>query len=295
MFRIGLFLLTNIAVLAIVFIILNLLGISGYLEEGGTQLNITSLFIFCFLWGMIGSFISLLISKPMARWTTKAKSIKDPSNPTERWLVDEVRKMSNQAGIKMPEVAIFPMRQANAFATGWNKDKALVAVSSGMLERFTKDEVIAVMGHEIGHVANGDMVTLSLIQGVVNAFVLFFARIIGFAVDKIVFKNDKGVGIGYFITVIVAQIVLGILASAIVMWFSRKREYVADKDGARLGSRQGMISALQRLKTESGVPNQMPESMAAFGITSGKLQGLKALFASHPPLDDRISALQNAA
>ncbi len=294
MFRIGLFILTNIAVITVAFIVMSLLGVGSYLDESG-GLDLYNLLIFCFIFGMAGSFISLLISKPMARWTTKAKVIKEPTNATERWLLDEVRKMSNEAGIKMPDVAIFPMRQANAFATGWNKDKALVAVSSGMLERFTKEEVAAVMGHEIGHVANGDMVTLALIQGVVNTFVMFFARIIGYAVDKIVFKTERGFGIGYFITVIVAQIVLGILASAIVMWFSRKREFVADRDGAKYGSRQGMISALQRLKAESGVPNQMPESMAAFGITSGKLQGLKALFASHPPLDDRIRALQNAA
>jgi len=294
MFRIGLFILTNIAVITVAFIVMSLLGVGSYLDEAG-GLDLYNLLIFCFIFGMAGSFISLLISKPLARWTTKAKVIKEPSNPTERWLVDEVRKMSNEAGIKMPDVAIFPMRQANAYATGWNKDKALVAVSSGMLERFTKEEVVAVMGHEIGHVANGDMVTLALIQGVVNTFVMFFARIIGYAVDKIVFKTERGVGPGFYITVIVAQIVLGILASAIVMWFSRKREFVADRDGARYGSRQGMISALQRLKVESGVPNQMPESMAAFGITSGKLKGLKAMFASHPPLDDRIRALQNAA
>ena len=294
MFRIGLFLLTNIAVIALATIVMSFLGVGNYLDEAG-GLDLYQLLIFCFIFGMAGSFISLLISKPMARWTTKAKVIKEPTNPTERWLIDEVRKMSNEAGIKMPDVAIFPMRQANAFATGWNKDKALVAVSSGMLERFTKEEVAAVMGHEIGHVANGDMVTLALIQGVVNTFVMFFARIIGYAVDKIVFKTERGFGPGFYITVIVAQIVLGILASAIVMWFSRKREFVADRDGAKYGSRQGMISALQRLKVESGAPSQMPESMAAFGITSGRLQGLKALFASHPPLDDRIRALQNAA
>ncbi|TVQ44063.1 MAG: protease HtpX [Saprospirales bacterium] len=293
MFRIGLFLLTNIAVIALATIVMSFLGVGNYLDEAG-GLDLYQLLIFCFIFGMAGSFISLLISKPMARWTTKAKVIKEPTNATERWLVDEVRKMSNEAGIKMPDVAIFPMRQANAFATGWNKDKALVAVSSGMLERFTKEEVAAVMGHEIGHVANGDMVTLALIQGVVNTFVMFFARIIGYAVDKIVFKTERGVGPGFYITVIVAQIVLGILASAIVMWFSRKREFVADRDGAKYGSRQGMISALQRLKVESGAASQMPESMAAFGITSGKLQGLKALFASHPPLDDRIRALQQA-
>lgn len=292
--RIGLLLLTNIAVILVASVVLSILGVGSMLDETGTNLDLTGLLIFCFVFGMAGSFVSLLLSKRMAKWTTRAKIITQPSNATEKWLVDEVRSMSNQAGIGMPEVAIFPMKQANAFATGWNRNKALVAVSSGMLERFSKEEVKAVMGHEIGHVANGDMVTLTLIQGVVNTFVLFFSRIIGFFVDRVVFKTERGVGPGFWITTIVAQIVLGILATAIVMWFSRKREFKADIAGAQLGSRTGMVAALKRLKIESGVPDQMPESLNAFGISRGKVQGLKSFFMSHPPLDDRIAALENA-
>ncbi|TVR84460.1 MAG: protease HtpX [Saprospirales bacterium] len=292
--RIGLLLLTNIAVILVASVVLSILGVGSMLDETGTNLDLTGLLIFCFVFGMAGSFVSLLLSKRMAKWTTRAKIITQPTNATEKWLVDEVRSMSNQAGIGMPEVAIFPMKQANAFATGWNRNKALVAVSSGMLERFSKEEVKAVMGHEIGHVANGDMVTLTLIQGVVNTFVLFFSRIIGFFVDRVVFKTERGVGPGFWITTIVAQIVLGILATAIVMWFSRKREFKADIAGAQLGSRTGMVAALKRLKIESGVPDQMPESLNAFGISRGKVQGLKSFFMSHPPLDDRIAALENA-
>ncbi|TVR86099.1 MAG: protease HtpX [Saprospirales bacterium] len=294
MFRIGLFLLTNIAVILVATVVMSLLGVGSMLDETGTNLDLYNLLIFCFVFGMAGSFISLLISKKMAKWSTKARIIDKPANATEKWLVDEVRVMAREAGIGMPEVAIFPMRQANAFATGWNRNKALVAVSQGMLERFSKDEVKAVMGHEIGHVANGDMVTLTLIQGVVNTFVLFFSRIIGFFVDRVVFKTERGMGPGFWITTIVAQIVLGILASAIVMWFSRRREFSADIAGAKLGSRNGMIAALKRLKVESGVPNEMPESLNAFGITRGKMRGLKGLFMSHPPLDDRIAALEGA-
>ena len=294
MFRIGLFLLTNIAVILVATVIMSLLGVGSMLDETGTNLDLYNLLIFCFVFGMVGSFISLLISKKMAKWSTKARIIDKPANATERWLVDEVRVMAREAGIGMPEVAIFPMKQSNAFATGWNRNKALVAVSEGMLERFSKDEIKAVMGHEIGHVANGDMVTLTLIQGVVNTFVLFFSRIIGFFVDRVVFKTQRGMGPGFWITTIVAQIVLGILASAIVMWFSRRREFKADIAGAKLGSRNGMIAALKRLKVESGVPNEMPESLNAFGITRGKMRGLKGLFMSHPPLDDRIAALEGA-
>lgn len=289
--RIGLFILTNIAVIAVASIILSILGVESYLADTGTGLNLGSLMIFCLIYGMAASVISLLMSKWIAKWTTKTQVIKTPQNETERWLLDEVASMAKEADINMPEVGIFPMDQANAFATGWNKNKALVAISSGMLQRYTREEIKAVMGHEIGHVANGDMVTLALIQGVVNAFVMFFARVIGYLVDKFVFKTERGTGIGFYIVTIVAQIVLGILASTIVMWFSRKREFVADKAGARLGSRGGMVAALQRLKAESGIPDQMPASMNAFGINSGKRTGIKALFMSHPPLEDRIKAL----
>jgi heat shock protein HtpX len=293
MFRIGLFLLTNIAIIAVATVVMSLLGVGSMLDESG-GLNLVNLLIICFIFGMAGSFISLLMSKTIAKWSTGAKIIEQPRNQSERWLLDEIRNMSTRAGIDMPEVAIMPMEQANAFATGWNKDKALVAISSGMLSRYSKDEIRSVMGHEIGHVANGDMITLTLIQGVVNTFVMFFARIIGYAVDRVVLKNEEGLGIGYFVVTIVMQIVLGILASTIVMWFSRRREFVADESGAELGGKQGMISALKHLQRESGVPNQMPESMNAFGITSGKARSItQKLFMSHPPLEDRIAALES--
>lgn len=294
MFRIGLFLLTNIAIILVASIVLSILGVGSMLDESGTGLNLTNLLIICFVFGMMGSFISLLISKSIAKWSTRTQIITNPRTTTERWLLDEVRDMSLRAGIDMPDVGIFPMQQANAFATGWNRNKALVAISSGMLERYSKDEIRAVMGHEIGHVANGDMITLALIQGVINTFVMFFARIIGFAVDKAIFKTERGVGPGFFIVTIIAQIVLGILASIIVMWFSRKREFRADIAGAQLGSKNGMVSALKHLKAEAGIPDQMPESMNAFGINSGKRSGIKKLFMSHPPLDERIKALQEA-
>lgn len=294
MFRIGLFLLTNIAIIIVASIVLGILGVDSMLDESGTGLNLTNLLIICFIFGMMGSFISLLLSKTIAKWSTKTRLINQPQTATERWLVSEVADMAARAGIDMPDVGIFPMQQANAFATGWNRNKALVAISTGMLERYDKDEIRAVMGHEIGHVANGDMITLTLIQGVLNTFVMFFARIIGFAVDKAIFRTERGVGLGYYLVTIVAQIVLGILASIIVMWFSRRREFRADVAGAQLGSKSGMINALRRLKAESGVPDQMPESMNAFGISSGKRSGLKALFMSHPPLDERIQALQQA-
>ncbi|MCH8566935.1 MAG: protease HtpX [Balneolales bacterium] len=293
MLRVGLFLLTNLAIIVVAFIVMSLLGVGSMLDEAG-GLNLTNLLIISFIFGMASSLVALLMSKTIAKWSTKAVIIQEPRNQVERWLLNEVRDMATRAGIDMPDVAIFPMTQANAFATGWNRNKALVAVSTGMLERFTKDEIKAVMGHEIGHVANGDMVTLTLIQGVVNTFVIFFARIIGYAVDKFVFRSESGVGIGYFVVSIVMQIVLGILASTIVMWFSRRREFIADYAGAELGGKAGMISALRRLKAESGVPDQMPESMNAFGINSGARKGLKALFMSHPPLDDRIKALEAA-
>lgn len=290
--RIGLFLLTNIAVIALGSVILGLLGVGSYIEETG--LNLGSLLIFCFIYGMLASLISLLLSKQIAKWTTKTRIIKSPQTETERWLMEDVARMAKEAGIGMPEVGIFPMDQANAFATGWNKDKALVAVSQGMLQRYTREEVSAVMGHEIGHVANGDMVTLALIQGVVNAFVMFLARVIAYVVDKAVFKTEKGVGPGFYIVTFVAQIALGILASMIVMWFSRRREFAADKAGAVLGTKTGMIAALQRLQSENKRPDEMPEAMSAFGISSGAKDGWRSLFMSHPPLETRIEALRRA-
>lgn len=291
--RVLLFLGTNLAIIVVASITLSLLGVNSFLDETGTNLNLQSLLIFCFVFGMAGSFISLLLSKKIAKWTMKVQIIDKPRNSSEEWLFRTIENQSKEAGIGMPEVGIFQAQQANAFATGANRNKALVAVSSGMLNRFDKPEIEAVLGHEIGHVANGDMITLALIQGVVNTFVMFLARIVGFAVDRVILRNEEGLGLGYFITTIVAEIVLAILASTIVFWFSRKREFRADEAGARFGSRNGMINALQRLKAESEVPNQLPESMQAFGITGGKRSGIKALFSTHPPLEDRIAALQN--
>ena len=291
--RVLLFLATNLAIIVVASITMSLLGVGSFLDETGTGLDLQALLIFCFIFGMAGSFISVLLSKKIAKWTMKVNIIDKPRNSNEEWLMRIVEKQAREAGIGMPEVGIFQAQQANAFATGANRNKALVAVSSGMMQRFDKDEIEAVMGHEIGHVANGDMITLALIQGVVNTFVMFLARIVGFVVDRMVLKNEQGLGIGYFVTTIVAEIILAILASTIVFWFSRRREFVADRAGARLGSRQGMINALQRLKAETNVPNQLPESMQAFGITGGKRSGIKALFMTHPPLDDRIAALNN--
>ncbi len=291
--RILLFLATNFAILIVASITMSLLGVGSFLDETGTNLNLQALLVFCLVFGMGISLVSLLLSKKIAKWTTKVDIIKEPRSEREQWLMRTVEEQARAAGIGMPEVGIFPAQQANAFATGPNRNKALVAVSEGMMQRFDREEIRAVMGHEIGHVANGDMITLALIQGVVNAFVMFLARIVGFAVDRVILKNEQGLGIGYFITTIVAEIILAFLASMIVFWFSRRREFVADEAGARLGSRNGMIAALQRLQKESQVPNQLPDSMQAFGITSGKKKGFKALFTTHPPLEDRIEALRN--
>ncbi|CCK74202.1 MAG: protease HtpX [Oleispira antarctica] len=292
MMRIVLFLLTNLAVIAVASITLSLLGVGSYLEQGN-NLNLSNLLAFCLVFGMAGSFISLLISKWMAKRSMGVQVIDQPQNASEQWLYSTVKELSDKAGIGMPEVGIFHSDAPNAFATGWNKNNALVAVSTGLLQRMNKDEVAAVLGHEIGHVANGDMVTLALIQGVVNAFVMFFARIIGNFVDKAVFKNEHGPGIAFYITTFVAEIVLGILASTIVAWFSRRREFRADEAGAALTSNAAMASALMRLKETYDQPSELSGELVAFGIRGeGKLS---ALFSSHPPLDDRIAALQNAA
>jgi heat shock protein HtpX len=293
--RILLFLATNLAVIVLASITFRLLGFESILQQNGVDLDLTALLVFCALIGFGGSFVSLLISKKMAKWSTRAQVIERPRNDAERWLLDTVKRLSDQAGIGMPEVAIFPSSEPNAFATGANRNNALVAVSVGLLEGMRPDEVEAVLGHEIGHVANGDMVTLSLIQGVVNTFVLFLARIVGFFVDRVVLKNEQGLGIGYWITTIVAEIVLGILASAVVMWFSRYREFRADAAGARLAGRDKMIAALERLKRAQEMPSTMPDSLVAFGINRGMRQGMRAMFASHPPLDARIAALRAMA
>lgn len=290
--RILLFLATNLAVLVLVSIVFNLLGFQSILAANGVDLNLSALLVFCALFGFGGSLISLLLSKWMAKRSTGTYLVSSPRNQDEQWLLSTVQDLAREAGIGMPEVGIFPSESANAFATGWNRNSALVAVSAGLLRRFTRNEVRAVLAHEIGHVANGDMITLSLIQGVVNTFVMFFARIIGHTIDRVVFKTERGYGIGYFIVTIIAEIVLGFLASMIVFWFSRFREYRADAAGARLTTPTDMIAALQRLKVEQGMPADLPGEMTAFGIRHGKT-GLSALLSSHPPLDDRIKALQS--
>lgn len=290
--RILLFLATNLAVMILVSIVFQLLGFQGVLTANGVDLNLQALLVFCGLFGFGGSFISLLLSKWMAKRSTGTLLIEQPRNREERWLLETVENISREAGIKMPEVGIFPSDSANAFATGWNRNDALVAVSAGLLRRFQPHEVRAVLAHEIGHVANGDMVTLSLLQGVVNTFVMFFARIIGHTVDRVVFKTERGYGLGYYAVTIVAEIVLGFLASAIVMAFSRYREYRADAAGARLTTPDDMIAALQRLQAEQGASGDLPGELTAFGIRSGQ-SGLMNLFRSHPPLDERIKALQS--
>ena len=292
MMRILLFLATNLAVVLIASITLSLFGFDGFMAANGVDLNLSQLLVFCAVFGFAGSLFSLFISKWMAKMSTSTQVITQPRTRHEQWLMQTVEQLSREAGIKMPEVGIFPAYEANAFATGWNKNDALVAVSQGLLERFSPDEVKAVLAHEIGHVANGDMVTLALVQGVVNTFVMFFARIIGNFVDKVVFKNSEGRGIAYYVATIFAELVLGFLASAIVMWFSRKREFRADEAGAQLAGTAAMISALQRLRSEQGLPVHMPDTIAVFGINGGLKQGLARMFMSHPPLEERIDALR---
>jgi len=292
--RIFLFLVTKIAVLLVLSVTLRLLGVDRILDQQGTGLNYQSLLVFAGVIGFGGSFISLLMSKWMAKRATGAHIVETPSNQTERWLVDTVQRQAQRAGIGMPEVAIYDAPEINAFATGWNKDSALVAVSTGLLNNMSADEAEAVLGHEVTHVANGDMVTLALIQGVVNTFVIFLSRVIGYLVDRIVFKVERGHGPAFWITAIVAELVLGILASMVVMWFSRRREFRADHGGATLAGRNKMIAALQRLQLNYGQPPQLPDQVKAFGISGVTGGGLKRLFMSHPPLEERIAALQAA-
>jgi heat shock protein HtpX len=286
--RIILFLATNLAIVLVLSITMRLLGVEPYLNENG--LNLGALLIFAAVMGFGGSFISLAISKWMAKKSMGVRVIDAPSTTTEFWLVETVRKYSTDAGIKMPEVGIFDTPEVNAFATGMSRNSSLVAVSSGLLQQMSKGEAEAVIGHEIAHVANGDMVTLALIQGVVNTFVMFFSRVIGHLVDKVVFKTERGQGPAFFVTMIIAELVLGVLASIIVMWFSRKREFRADMGGASLAGQQNMIGALERLASLHPAP--LPEKMAAFGIAGGGASGLKRLFMTHPPLEERIAALR---
>ena len=292
--RILLFLATNLAVLILVSIVFNLLGLQGILAANGVDLNLRSLLIMCAVFGFGGSLISLFLSKWMAKRSTGAYIIEQPRNSDEQWLLTTVEELARDAGIGMPEVAVFPSEAANAFATGWNRNAALVAVSAGLLQRFQPEEVRAVMAHEIGHVANGDMITLTMIQGVVNTFVMFLARIIGHTVDRVIFKNERGYGMGYYAVTIVSELTLGFLASMIVFWFSRWREYRADAAGAGLTTNAHMIGALQRLREEQGLPQDLPGELTAFGISEQLKQGISGLFRSHPPLEDRIRALQAA-
>ena len=291
--RIFLFLVTNIAILLVLSIVLRLLGVERILDEQGVGLDYNALLILAAVIGFGGSLISLLISKWTAKRMVGARLIEAPSGATERWLYDTVKRHAERAGIGMPEVAIYEAPEINAFATGWNRNNALVAVSTGLLQGMTQEEAEAVIGHEVSHVANGDMVTLALIQGVVNTFVIFLSRVIGHLVDRIVFKVERGHGPAFWITAIVAQLVLGILATMIVMWFSRQREFRADAGGAELAGRNKMIAALERLKSNHGQPAQLPDQIAAFGISGGVAGGVRRLFMSHPPLDERIAALRS--
>ncbi len=295
MLRIFLFLATNMAILLVASITLSLLGFNSIMAANGVDLNLSALLVFCAVFGMGGSLVSLMLSKWMAKRSMGVQLIDQPKNRQEQWLKDTVAELAQKASIGMPEVGIFPSPSSNAFATGASRNNALVAVSAGLLERFSPEEAKAVMAHEIGHVANGDMITLSLIQGVVNTFVMFFARIIGHAFDRIVLKNERGFGIGAWVATIVAEMILGFLASTIVFWFSRRREFRADVAGAELASRSGMIAALQRLRSEQGLPNDMPGEMAAFGISGQMKEGLMSLFLTHPPLEKRIAALKAGA
>jgi heat shock protein HtpX len=288
--RILLLIVTNFAVLLVLSVSMQLLGIDRMLAQD-TGLNLQGLLVFAALFGFGGAFISLAISKWMAKMATGAQVIEVPANMTERWLVDTVKRQAAQAGIGMPEVAVYDAPEINAFATGWNRDNALVAVSTGLLANMTQEEAEAVLGHEVSHVANGDMVTLTLIQGVLNTFVIFLSRVVGFLVDRVLLKNERGYGIGYWLTTIVAELVLGILAAIIVAWFSRQREYRADAGGASLAGREKMIAALERLKLNQE-QSQLPAQIAAFGISGGG--GLMRFLMSHPPLDERIAALRAA-
>jgi heat shock protein HtpX len=288
--RIFLFLVTNLAIIVVLSITLRLLGFERILDESGTGLDYNSLLLFAAVFGFGGSLISLAISKWTAKRLTGARVIEQPRTQTEIWLVETVRRQAQMANIGMPEVAIYDAPEVNAFATGMSKNNALVAVSTGLLASMTKDEAEAVLAHEVSHVANGDMVTLALIQGVVNTFVIFLSRVIGHLVDRVVFKTERGHGPAFWVTAIIAELILGILASIIVMWFSRQREFRADAGGANLAGRQKMIAALERLAAGRTAP--LPDQMAAFGIAGGLGSGIKRLFMTHPPLEERIAALK---
>jgi heat shock protein HtpX len=290
--RIIFFLITNIAILLVLSIFLSLIGFTGILQNNGIDLDYNSLMLFSLVFGMGGSFISLYMSKWMAKKMAGVKVIQSPSNEFEKWYFNIVEKQSQRLQIKTPEIGIFESPQPNAFATGSSKNSSLVALSTGLINNMNRNEVEAVIGHEMSHVANGDMVTLTLIQGIINAFVIFFSRVIGHFVDRVILKNERGYGIGYFVTVIFAQIILAILASVIVCWFSRRREFRADFGGAQLTSKESMISSLKALEKFSAA--KLPDQMLAFGISNkGQSSTLQKLFSTHPPLSKRIEALQD--
>ena len=288
--RIVLFLATNLAVLLVLSVVLRLLGVDSVLDERGVGINFEALLVLSLVIGFGGSFISLAISKWMAKRSTGAQVITRPTNAAESWLLSTVERQARQAGIDTPEVAIYNSPDMNAFATGARRNSALVAVSTGLLQGMPKEEVEAVLAHEVSHVANGDMVTLALVQGVVNTFVIFLSRLVGHFVDRVVLRNESGYGIGYFGAVIAAQILLGILASMIVMWVSRQREFRADAGSAEINGRTPMINALARL--ERGRPGELPEALQAFGISGGAKRAFSRLFMSHPPIPERIEALR---
>lgn len=289
--RILLYLLTNLAIVLVLSVTMRILGVEPYLTQQG--INFNALLVFAALMGFGGSFISLLISKWTARMAVGAQVIGTPQNEAERWLLQTVARQADAVGIKTPQVAIYDAPEVNAFATGPTRNSALVAVSTGLLRSMSEAEAEAVLGHEVSHIANGDMVTLALIQGVVNTFVIFFARVIGHTIDRVVFKNEENTGPAFFVTTLIAELVLGVLASLIVMWFSRRREFRADAGGAHLAGRAKMIAALERLQALHE-PSHLPEKMAAFGINGAKNGGLKSLFMTHPPLEERIAALKAA-
>jgi len=291
MLRIGLFLATNFAIMLLISLIFQIFGLEGILAENGVDLNLTALLVMSGVIGFGGSIISLLMSKWLAKRSMGVQIIETPQNQTEQWLLQVVKQQAHQAGIDMPEVGIFDSASPNAFATGANKNNALVAVSTGLLQQMNKDEVEAVLGHEITHVSNGDMITLTLIQGVVNTFVIFFSRILGHFIDRVIMKNERGFGMGYYIGSFIGQIVFSLLANIIVSWFSRRREFKADIGGAELAGRSKMINALRRLQ-QSTNPQPMPDEMAAFGISGAGV--VKELFSTHPPLEIRIKALEAA-
>ena len=288
MLRIALFLGTNLAILLLISVAFRVLGIEGLLKQNGVDLDLQSLLVFSAIIGFAGSAISLFLSKSLAKMSMGVRVIETPRTEVERWLVATVRAQAKQAGIAMPEVGIFDHPSPNAFATGWNKDAALVAVSSGLLNTMHRGETEAVLAHEVSHVANGDMVTLALVQGVVNTFVVFLSRIVGYLIDRLVFRVEQGHGPAFWIVSLVTELVFGILAMMIVMWFSRWREYRADAGGAALAGRGNMIGALMQLKAMQDAP-PLPDEMRAFAIHGGRVQ---ALFSSHPPLEDRIAALR---